>query len=512
MKEEHIRIKEIEFKINSQNDKRKELITHINPEVIEREQKMIKNFESERIKLKNNYEQNLGELKSIFENERKNLRSKFEKSQETVRKLTSKLSEYKQLKERERKELNKKLKEPCHRCQDYEVVLENLEAVNMEKEDAYNRIQNLEGELIQMKALKMLDYNKTPTKENTLHYTSNLHDINYDTNESFDFVMPQTPISTTSPIQNPQVYQRYREFQNKFISGTDKSPSVSRFTQKKSSIDTDNNDTSTCKKITENYIIQEEDEKSSIFDDRSKGVRQETKQVPLSTFSSACKNNTQSINIKNWANDEASAFNHLQHQIDNTRNNTSPYAKTNFDIDKLIEKYIGPKEDTKYDYPKKICTKEDLLDFNKKFVVEKSKASMNNRSIDPTMNLYSSVNKTSESIPSNATTAKHGNKQFNFSHQSYINPGRKNSRGLLSLKENFNSMIAKQPMLKNPKASKSKRVISKTRSKTKRKSASISMVPTSDKNPNMSMNVYQKQFHDQSQKENFTSIRKCLQI
>lgn len=329
-------------------------------------------------------------------------------------------------------------------------------------------------------------------------------------NESFDFVMSQTPISTTSPIQNPQIYQRYREFQNKFISGTDKSPSVGRFTQKKSSIDTDNYETSTCKKITDNYIIQEEDEKSSIFEDRSKVVRQETKQVPLSTFSSACKNNTQSINIKNWANDETSAFNHLHHQIDNTRNNTSPYEKKNFDIDKLIEKYIGPKDEMKYNLPRTICTKEDLYDFNKKFVVEKSKASINNRSIDPTMNLYCSVNKTSESIPSNATTAKNGNKQFNFSHQSHINPDRKNSRGIVSLKDNFNSMTIRQPSLKNPKAFKTKKVSSKPRAKTKRKSASISMVPTSDKNANMSMNVYQKQLHDQSQKENLTSIRKCF--
>lgn len=178
MKEEQIRIKEIEFKINSQNDKRKELTPYINPEIIEKEQKMIKNFESERIKLKNNYDQNLEELKNVFDNERRNLKYKLEKSQETVRNLTSKLSEYKQLKERERKELNKKLKEPCRRCEDYEAVLENLEATNMEKEDAYNKIQNLEGELIQLKALQMLDYNKTPTKENTLHYTSNLHDIN----------------------------------------------------------------------------------------------------------------------------------------------------------------------------------------------------------------------------------------------------------------------------------------------------------------------------------------------
>jgi hypothetical protein len=494
----------MEFTLRSQNVKNNEYIAQVNPEIREGEQHLAKEFDNERIKLNKNYDQNLEELLDIFDNERETLRVKYEKSQETVKKLTTKLSEYKKIKEREVKELIKKLREPCHRCHDYETMFEDFEAINMEKEDAYNKIQNLEEEIIQMRALQVLDYSKTPTKENTLHYTNHIKDLNYDINDSFDFQMPNTPILSASPIHDPKIHQRYSEFQNKFIGGADKSPSVCRFSQKKSSVDTLYN-TSTRKKLSDNFTILEGDEKSSMFEERMKESRQETKQVPLSNCSSACKNNTQSVNIKNWTGDDISALTQFQSHIDNTHNNTSPYAKDNVDIDKLIEKYIGPKDETKYDFPNKICTKEDLIDFNRKFVNEKPMASIKN-SIDPSMNLYNSVNRTSESIPSNATTAKNVNKRFNFSNQSPVNHGMRNSESLISLRDNFDSMIAKQPYIKNSIATKSKKICTNARSKIKRKSTSISMVPKFNKNPNISMNVYQNQLHDRSQKENLSSI------
>jgi hypothetical protein len=85
----------MEFTLRAQNIKNNESIAQVNPEIKEGEQHLSKEFDNERIKLNKNYDQNLEELLDIFDNERETLRVKYEKSQETVKKLTTKISEYK---------------------------------------------------------------------------------------------------------------------------------------------------------------------------------------------------------------------------------------------------------------------------------------------------------------------------------------------------------------------------------------------------------------------------------
>ena len=95
----------------------------------------------------------------------------------------------------------------------------------MEKEDAYNKIVSLESEIIQLKALKAIDFNKTPEKSAIEEQISGENN-HLESAESFEFAPSKTPIISTSPVHDPKVYQKYRDFQNKFIKSSGVSSNI----------------------------------------------------------------------------------------------------------------------------------------------------------------------------------------------------------------------------------------------------------------------------------------------
>lgn len=152
-----------------------------------------------------------------------------------------------------------------------------------------------------------------------------------------------------------------------------------------------------------------------------------------------------------------------------------------------------------------IWTKEDLNDFNKKFI-DKNKyttigGDSKEESWDPSLIIFGSVNnKTLETPQSQATTIKSLKKSSNFKFGvQNISNKMKQSESLMSIKENFeNSIFEKAKLLQRKKKNRSKSKIG-----TKRKSTSISMVPTSDKHSDISHKRSDKFLIGNSQSEIF---------
>jgi len=92
----------------------------------------------------------------------------------------------------------------------------------MEKEDAYNKIFSLESEIIQLKALRNIDYNKSPVRQyldeniNIAEVENGKENEGFESIHSFEFSGLKSP-TATSPVQDPKIYQKYRDFQNKFL-------------------------------------------------------------------------------------------------------------------------------------------------------------------------------------------------------------------------------------------------------------------------------------------------------
>jgi len=138
VREESIRMQEFEFKIKSQTEQRNNFLQQISPQS---ENTLRLEFEEEIDKLKRQNRRQIQELKDEFSDEKYRHEDQMRKTKDTVRRLTDKLSELKEFKDKERSQLLSKLKKPCQRCRDLEQVFEENEAIKMEREDAYQKIE-----------------------------------------------------------------------------------------------------------------------------------------------------------------------------------------------------------------------------------------------------------------------------------------------------------------------------------------------------------------------------------
>lgn len=103
-KSEALKMKEMTLKLQSQNDQQKHLLASISP----RKENNDKSFSSERKRFK----KNIKSLKNLMETERQHHTQKMTKANSTIQKLTTKLAEYRNFKEKEHKELKKGLEKP----------------------------------------------------------------------------------------------------------------------------------------------------------------------------------------------------------------------------------------------------------------------------------------------------------------------------------------------------------------------------------------------------------------
>lgn len=123
----------------------------------------------------------------------------------------------------------------------------------------------------------------------------------------------------------------------------------------------------------------------------------------LSTIGSSYKNGTQHLDMGEW----------LNRDLDKTTKNVHPYSQ-NLDVDKLIEKYIGPK-DTKRssmtNVTQPICTQDDLEEFCKRHVDRNvsAEAPKGDR-IDPSLMLFGLASKEDETSTSQISTTKNYSK------------------------------------------------------------------------------------------------------
>lgn len=189
IKEENIRMKEFEFKLKSQAEQRQTFLQQLSPV---NETKLLKEFEDEKEKLKRQHRQQTQELKDIFVAQRDKYEARIKKSQDTVRRLTEKLTELKKFKDNEKTQLLAKLKQPCRRCQKFDDLLEEIDALKMERVDAYEKICFLEQEIA---SLKHTQYTSHPTPSETPPDSPNTS-INLTRQE------------VAQPL-NPQIYRKY---------------------------------------------------------------------------------------------------------------------------------------------------------------------------------------------------------------------------------------------------------------------------------------------------------------
>ena len=406
VKEEKIRMQELEFKLKSQNDK-PQVYTPPENTLANLENTLRKEFEKDKQRQTQEYNDILEELKEVFNEERLEYKTKIDKLEDTIKRLTQKLKDLKDLKDKQKLELTQKLKQPCKKCQNYHKLVEEIEAIKMEREDAYHKIQNLEHEVLNLRQKIEYDEAKHIHDQTEMDYY-NKQPEETEVEESYEInITSEQPTKET--FHDPQVYQKYREFQKKFVK-EDKAQKLAAKTEGDSKDEM--KDMSTYQKATDNYVIEEVDEKSSVNDERYRNARQETKGVPLSTISSSFKNNTHSMKMKDWSEGEILLQNFTNNGLSNTRNDRSIYNDQNVNIDKLIEKYIGPKplnRSKDLDAPKKIMTKEDLVDFNKKYIQDKTLSIRESKeeSYDPSLILFGSVNKYNDTPGSQLTTVKH---------------------------------------------------------------------------------------------------------
>jgi len=91
---------------------------------------------------------------------------------------------------------------------------EEIEAIKMEKEDAYNKIAILEKELMCTKICD--DSNTTQAMRNEMDDRNNLNELKHlEINDSFDIALTDNSLPKEK-LQDAKIYQRYREFQQKF--------------------------------------------------------------------------------------------------------------------------------------------------------------------------------------------------------------------------------------------------------------------------------------------------------
>ncbi|CAI2384460.1 unnamed protein product [Moneuplotes crassus] len=333
-KEGEAKMKEMEIRLKSHDDQRQEFIDKINPEIKQRESHLIYEFENERKRIKSNYEDSIKSLRTMLESERHKYSNKLEKSNETIQKLTKKLAEYRSYKEKESKELNKKLKQSCSKCKNYEGLLETMEAIEMEKDDAYNKIAMLEGEIMQLKALRSISLNKSPDRKHASHKkVEETQGIN-----SSDLSCPKTP-PCSSPIQDPKVYQKYRDFQNKFTKTQKMSVYPSQKTIGQGSIEFTNS-LSLSKKF--DSKPQAEGVKSlSRERNISKSRVQDAKCVPLSTLSTLCKPINTISSQERARNTEESTSICLDKHQDFSSRNENMYSEPKSDLLKKKESKLN---------------------------------------------------------------------------------------------------------------------------------------------------------------------------
>lgn len=99
----------------------------------------------------------------------------------------------------------------------------------------------------------------------------------------------------------------------------------------------------------------EEESKSCLKTNRYHNDEQNmTKDVPFSTITSGYKNATQNVNIKEWDQHDLQLQGLHEATSSNTRNDSSIYKKKSYNIEGLIEKYCGPKEQKEINLPRKI--------------------------------------------------------------------------------------------------------------------------------------------------------------
>jgi chromosome segregation ATPase len=161
IKEENIRMKEFEFKLKSQAEQRHNFLQQLSPVS---ETKLLKEFEDEREKIKRQHRQQTQELKDIFASQWDKYEAKIKKSQDTVRRLTEKLTELKKFKDNEKNQLIAKLKQPCKKWRKLDDLLEEIDALKMERVDAYEKIYSLEQEI---NCLKYTQFTSHLTPEKT---------------------------------------------------------------------------------------------------------------------------------------------------------------------------------------------------------------------------------------------------------------------------------------------------------------------------------------------------------
>jgi hypothetical protein len=231
-------------------------------------------------------------------------------------------------------------------------------------------------------------------------------------------------------------------------------------------------------------------------EDRAKGVN-------LSTIGSSYKNGTQNLEMGEWLNKD----------FEKTTKNVSPYTQ-GVDVDRLIEKYIGPKEVKRgsvTDITQPIWTQDDLEMFCKRHVdknisVEAPKGDR----IDPSLMLFGLANKANETPNSQISTAKNYSKpNFSLRHQSLGDIPDITLTSPNESKDNYYSSISKNDW-KFRQKNIAKWLQKKKKDKSKRKATSISMIPDTQNKSAKNLYSIRRPYAEYSLKENVENTHSYL--